>query len=255
MAYTVKQLSQLASVSIRTLHYYDEIGLLKPAYYGENGYRFYEEKQLLLLQQILFFRELGFDLSKIKRVLKCENFALISTLSSHKVVLKKEMERIEGLIQTIDKTIMHIKGEYKMQDYEMYLGFSKEKQTEYQEYLINRFGGKVKTSITESYDNLKNWNKADFAKSKLEYEHICRDLAELWKQSFAPNSQLVQEVISRHYEWLKNYWKPDRESYINLGEGYKGFEWKKVFQSYDSEHPKFATFLAEGMQFFAENNL
>ena len=67
MAYTVKELAQLSGVSVRTLHFYDEIGLLKPARVGENQYRYYEEEQLLALQQILFFRELGFELKKVAR--------------------------------------------------------------------------------------------------------------------------------------------------------------------------------------------
>ena len=69
MAYTVKQLATMSGVSVRTLHFYDETGLLKPAYNGSNGYRFYEEPQLLTLQQILFYRELGFELKKIERIL------------------------------------------------------------------------------------------------------------------------------------------------------------------------------------------
>ena len=63
MAYTVKKLAAISGVSVRTLHWYDEVGLLKPAYHGANGYRFYEEAQLLMLQQILFYRELGFELN------------------------------------------------------------------------------------------------------------------------------------------------------------------------------------------------
>ena len=62
MAYTVKKLAAMSGVSVRTLHFYDEVGLLKPAYHGANGYRFYEAPQLLTLQQILFYRELGFEL-------------------------------------------------------------------------------------------------------------------------------------------------------------------------------------------------
>src|SRR6185436_17829254 len=66
MAYTVKQVAAMSGVSVRALHFYDETGLLKPAYLGANGYRFYEEPQLLTLQQILFYRELGFELKQIK---------------------------------------------------------------------------------------------------------------------------------------------------------------------------------------------
>ena len=74
MAYTVKQVAAMSGVSVRTLHFYDETGLLKPAYHGANGYRFYEEPQLLKLQQILFYRELGFELKQIKRILGRRRF-------------------------------------------------------------------------------------------------------------------------------------------------------------------------------------
>ena len=74
MAYTVKQVAAMSGVSVRTLHFYDETGLLKPAYHGANGYRFYEEPQLLTLQQILFYRELGFELKEIKRILGRADF-------------------------------------------------------------------------------------------------------------------------------------------------------------------------------------
>ena len=74
MANTVNQVARMSGVSVRTLHVYDEVGLLKPAYVGANGYRFYEEPQLLTLQQILFYRELGFELKQIKRILGRADF-------------------------------------------------------------------------------------------------------------------------------------------------------------------------------------
>src|SRR5271169_1238869 len=116
MAYTVNKLAKLSGVSARTLHFYDEIGLLKPAYYGENNYRYYEEEQLLLLQQILFYRELGFQLNDIQKILKSESFDIIEALKSHKNVLKGDLERIQVLIKTIDKTIEHLKGKTKMKN-------------------------------------------------------------------------------------------------------------------------------------------
>ena len=80
MPYTVNKLARLSGVSSRTLRFYDEIGLLKPAFYGENQYRYYEEEQLLMLQQILFFRELGFPLSDIQRIIECDDFNKIESL-------------------------------------------------------------------------------------------------------------------------------------------------------------------------------
>src|ERR1700689_535953 len=83
MAYTVKQVAAMSGVSVRTLHFYDETGLLKPAYHGANGYRFYEEAELLTLQQILFYRELGFELKQIKQILGRTNL-LQSVCAGHR---------------------------------------------------------------------------------------------------------------------------------------------------------------------------
>src|SRR5215510_10721702 len=107
MAYTVKQVARMSGVSVRTLHFYDETGLLKPAYLGTNGYRFYEEPQLLILQQILFFRELGFELKQIKEILGRDDFEKVAALESHRKVLQENLTRTATLIETIDKTIQH----------------------------------------------------------------------------------------------------------------------------------------------------
>src|SRR2546430_7410401 len=114
MAYTVKQVAAMSGVSVRALHFYDETGLLKPARVGANGYRFYEEPQLLTLQQILFYRELGLELKRIKRILGRADFEKVAALQSHREVLEKNLSRTRRLIETIDKTINHLKGTRKM---------------------------------------------------------------------------------------------------------------------------------------------
>src|SRR5579864_3919060 len=124
MAYPVKQVAAMSGVSVRTLHFYDETGLLKPAYYGVNGYRFYEEPQLLTLQQILFYRELGFKLKQIQRILRRADFEKVAALESHRKALQKNLARTRTLIETIDNTIHHLKGTKKMKSEEMFLGFS-----------------------------------------------------------------------------------------------------------------------------------
>src|SRR6202046_894201 len=121
MAYTVKQVAAMSAVSVRTLHFYDETGLLKPAYLGANGYRFYQEPQLLTLQQILFYRELGFELKQIKEILGRDDFEKAAALQSHRKVLQKNLARMRTLIETIEKTIGHLKGMKKMKSEEMFL--------------------------------------------------------------------------------------------------------------------------------------
>src|SRR5688500_4899707 len=139
MAYTVRQVARMSRVSVRTLHYYDETGLLRPAYVGANGYRFYEEPQLLMLQQILFYRELGFELKQMKRILGRADFERIAALESHRKVLRKELARTRKLIETIDKTVEHLKGKKKMKSEELFVGFDPEEQARHERYLIERF--------------------------------------------------------------------------------------------------------------------
>src|ERR1041385_8569080 len=102
MAYTVKKLAKLSGVSVRTLHFYDELGLLKPARYGENGYRYYEKEELLRLQQILFYRELGFPLGEIAGLLSASREGQLRSLREHRRVLEKNERRTRELIRTID---------------------------------------------------------------------------------------------------------------------------------------------------------
>ncbi len=124
MTYTVKQVAALSGVSVRTLRFYDEMALLKPAYTQPNGYRIYEEAQLLMLQQILFYRELGFALKRIKQILNQPKFQKAAALQSHRKTLEQTVTRTRTLIETIDKTIQHLKGTKKMKSEELFTGFS-----------------------------------------------------------------------------------------------------------------------------------
>src|SRR5271165_2330468 len=136
--YTVKELAKLSGISDRTLRFYDEIGLLKPAFYGDNGYRYYEKEQLLTLQQVLFYRELGFELAMIQKIMASPEFDKAAALRSHRDHLVKETERTKDLICTIDKTLAHLERKVPMKDNEMYLGFDPKKQAQYEKEAIER---------------------------------------------------------------------------------------------------------------------
>ena len=239
-------------MSVRTLHWYDEVGLLKPAYYGSNGYRYYEEEQLLILQQILFFRELGFELKQIQKVLGRSDFDKMAALNSHRKVLHTHLERTRQLIKTIDKTIEHLKGTKKMKEQEMYYGFSKEKQAEYEKLIIERFGEKGKAHVEESKENVKNWSKTDWDDSKKEFDAICKELTALLKKGSKVDSKEVQTVISRHYQWLKRFWTPTKESYASHGRFIEESELRKAYEAYHSELPHF---IKEAIQTFTKTKL
>lgn len=138
----VKQLATIAGVSTRTLHYYDEIGLLKPSAVGDNGYRYYDETCMLRLQQILFFREMDFNLADIQEIINQPDFDMIQALSGHKENLYGQLAYLEKLLATIDNTISHIKGKLEMKPNELFEPFSEEKQKEYEEEVRQRYGDK-----------------------------------------------------------------------------------------------------------------
>src|SRR5690606_28279705 len=125
--YTVKQLARLSGVSVRTLHYHDEIGLLKPAFVGENRYRYYGRAELLRLQDILFHRELGVPLSAMADLLAQTGADRVAALEAHRAALLARLERSRRLVRTIDRTIAEIRGEEPMKDSDLYRGFSPEK--------------------------------------------------------------------------------------------------------------------------------
>jgi DNA-binding transcriptional MerR regulator len=252
MAYTVKKVAAMSGVSVRTLHFYDEAGLLKPAYLGANGYRYYEEAQLLMLQQILFYRKLGFELKEIKRILSRPDFDKVAALESHRKILRKNLAETRRLIQTIDDTIEHLKGTKKMKGQELFAGFDPAQQARYEQQLIDRFGDGMKERIEQSKKKVKNWTKADWEKSGTAFVEICQDLARLMGEGLAEDSPEVQAVIRRHYEWLKRFWTPDRESYAGHSRMIEDSELGKAYEPY---HPQLPKFIAAAIRIFAEKEL
>ncbi|HCJ1109650.1 TPA: MerR family transcriptional regulator [Legionella pneumophila] len=252
MRYTVTKLSKLSGVSSRTLRFYDEIGLLKPAFYGENQYRYYEEEQLLMLQQILFFRELGFPLSDIQRIISSDDFNKIEALNTHKSILQSSLERTETLIKTIDKTISHLRGKLIMRDAEMYDGFDPNKQQEHEKYMVNT-GIITQQQIDDSWNNVRHWKKDNWEQFKQEGEQLNQELAKAMSNHLKPADIEVQALIQRHYSWVKNFWTPTKESYIGLAQMYLDHPDYREF--YNKYHPNLVEYLIEAMGVFAERKL
>lgn len=204
------------------------------------------------MQQILFFRELGFELKQIQRILGRGDFDKMVALSSHRKVLLKNLKRTRQLIETIDKTIEHLKGNKKMNEPEIFYGFSKEKQAEYEKQIIERFGEKGKAHIEESRENIKNWSKSDWDRSKKEFDDICRELTRFLEKNFKAQSKEVQNVIRQHYQWLKQFWIPTKESYSGHGRFIEESDLRKPYEAY---HPDLPRFISEAIQIFAKNEL
>jgi len=245
MAYTVAKLAKISGVSVRTLHWYDEIGLLKPAYYGSNGYRYYEEEQLLMLQQVLFFRELGFELKQIQKILERNDFDKIIALNSHKKVLQQSIAKTKKLIETIDNTVKHLIGDKKMKEQELFSGFSKEQKAQFEKEIIERFGEQGKTHIEESKQNMKKLSKKEEENFKKEFADICEELTSLLEGNYEPDAEKVQAVISKHYQWLKNFWTPTKKSYADHGQFIADSDLRKAYEKFD---PRLPEFISKAMQ-------
>jgi DNA-binding transcriptional MerR regulator len=252
MAYTIKKLAVMSGVSVRTLHFYDEVDLLKPAYVGANGYRYYDEPQLLTLQQILFYRELGFELKQIKRILQNPGFDKVAALESHRKVLRKNLTRTRELIVTIEKTIEHIKGTKKMKTSELFAGFRPEQQAAHEQYLVERFGDDATQGIAQSKARVKSWTKADWQKSGETFHEICRDLVALLERREPAEAPGVQGVVRRHHRWIQQFWTPTRESYLGHSQLIADSDLRKAYEAHDSRLPEF---MVAAMRVFVEQEL
>jgi DNA-binding transcriptional MerR regulator len=215
MRYTVKQLAVLAGVSSRTLHFYDQIGLLKPEEYGANGYRYYGQAELLRLQQILFFKELEFSLAEIKATIDRPGFDTLQALRAHRETLQERAGRLARLIETVDKTILHLKGELEMTGSEFYQGFSEEKQREYQEEIRRRYGDR---ELKQSQQRWSSYDEQQRQAIQGDFRRIVTGLRE--RMPLGPDAPEVQALVGQLHAWLGNFYDCTLDVFEGLGRMY-----------------------------------
>jgi MerR family transcriptional regulator, thiopeptide resistance regulator len=253
MTLTVKELAKLSGVSVRTLHWYDEIGLLMPEHVGENHYRYYEQEQLLQLQQVLFFRELGFTLRDIKKLLAQTGFDKLNALSAHRRILEDNIARQSRLLETIDKTISHLKGEIDMERQELYYGFDSSRQKEYEQYIVTYQGLEAENLLKESKRRTAKWDGDEWDKVKAEGDAIHKALAHAIDEGLSPESDEVQAIIAQHYQLQNRFYEVSKEVYIGLTELYAQHpDFKKFFDAY---HPRMIEYIGKAMRYYADKNL
>jgi len=253
--YGVKEVSDLSGVSIRTLHHYDRIGLLKPAFRTEAGYRHYGESELLRLQQILFYRELDFPLTEIQQVLDDPDFDLVSALQSHKTALLARRERIATLLETLDSTIHHLTQGTDMKDpKQLYEGLPTEMGTSMRQEAIDAYGADL---VRQAEQYLLSLGKTAFNKLKDDFALHWRRLFDMRDQ--VPESEAVQEAIYQHYLMIRQFWGTvgqkdvQAEQYACLGDSYVQDERFTEFEG--KSHPDFGRFMQAAMRHYAEKGL
>jgi DNA-binding transcriptional MerR regulator len=244
--YTVKELSALAGVSVRTLHHYDQIGLLKPENRSEARYRYYGKKELLRLQQILFYRELDFPLHEIKEILDKEDFDLLSSLEYHRAQLKEKAEQLKQLLKTIDKTIEDLKSNQDMMtDKELYEGFPEEQAKAYRKEASERWG---EERVKQSEERIKKLGPKGWEELKLKGDAITREMASLIGKD--PRSVEVQTAIAKHYAYISNFYEVTEEIFRGLGKMY--VEDERFTATYEKYAKGLAGFMNEAMQAYCD---
>ena len=212
MEYTIQKLAKIAKISTRTLRYYDEIDLLKPHRINKSGYRIYEQTEINRLQQILFYRHLGFPLSEIKEIVSNPDFNEEKALQNHYQALMNQKEQLDQLIQNVYLTLKSYQGGIEMSNSQKFEGFKRELVEENEA----RFGKEVRDKYGEkqmegSYYKLKNLTLEQYN----EWESLRNQiLVQLGKamETKNPSSELAQELAQMHQHWLSYSWKIDKYS-------------------------------------------
>ncbi len=247
--YTVQQLARMAGVSVRTLHHYDQIGLLKPGARTDSGYRIYGEKELIRLQQILFYKELELPLQEVKRILDNPRFDPSQALKGHRKLLQKRIERYYCLIGTIDATLNRLEGEAEMlTDKELYKGFSKEKMGRYKREAREMFGEEI---VERTEQKIKKFSSEKWNEVKAEGDSIARLLSELMDRG-AGDSE-VQKVIERHHAWIENFYEAPADLYRGLGQLYATH--KDFRATYDNYRIGLADFFKSAIDYYCDHAL
>ena len=238
--YSVMQLARLAGVSVRTLHVYDKLELLKPSVRTEAGYRYYGEQELLRLQQILFYKELDMPLKAISEVLDDPGFDLVEALIGHKAALIARRDRLGVLLNTIDNTIDHLKNKTMSNFEKLYEGL--DDAAALRQEAIDQWG---EDTILRSETALLEMKPADLEQLKADQRAIDRRLRALVDED--PQSDAVQEQIARHYDVIRGFWG------MSAGQAIKAAAYKGLGELYAADErymtldgrpdPRFATFM------------
>ncbi|CFX95186.1 TipAS antibiotic-recognition domain [Syntrophomonas zehnderi OL-4] len=253
MEYTVQKLSRLAGISSRTLRYYDEIGILKPARINSSGYRIYGQNEVDRLQQILFYRELGVSLDHIKEMLTVPDFDRAAALRCHREKLLEKKAQLELLIMNVEKTLAAAEGRTKMSDQEKFQGF-KQKMIEENE---EKYGKEIREKYGE--ETVARSNQKFMAMTEEQYAEVTalearfRAILEEARQGGDPAGALAQQAADLHRQWLAYYWSEySKEAHAGVARMYVEDERFKVY--YDRTQPGTAEFLREAVLIYTGMN-
>lgn len=251
MEYTIKKLSVMAGISTRTLRYYDEIDILKPARINSSGYRIYGEREVDRLQQILFYKELGVGLDSIKEIITAPNFDEVNALKEHYKELLARKQQLDLLIENVEKTISSKEGRIKMSDKEKFEGFKKklveDNEKEFGREIREKYG---EEQVEKSNKQFMNMTEEQYK----ELEALGNEVLKTLKNAFKtgnPTGELGQEAAKLHAKWITFCWGAyNKEAHANLTQMYVDDERFKIY--YDKDQPGCAEFLRDAVKIYTE---
>ncbi|KRE53595.1 MerR family transcriptional regulator [Paenibacillus sp. Soil522] len=242
----VKEVAGLVGISVRTLHHYDEIGLLKPEKITESGYRLYSDQNLEMLQQILFFRELGYPLKKIKEIVSSPAFNRVEALQLHRRMLQDKRRQLEQMILTIDRTIQHARGEIEMTNEQKFEGFDFS-SSPYEQEARERWGDEAVDQSNAKLGKMTMQEQEELAGSM---NAIYAKLAAL--RSDSPESVHSQAAIKEWFILLNQMGSYSLEAFKGLGQMY--VDDARFTKNIDKFGEGLALFMRDAMAVYADKN-
>jgi len=252
MPYKIKEVADIVGVSVRTLHHYDQVGLLKPESVTTAGYRLYTDHDLERLQQVLFFKELGFNLQKIKEILDNPGFDRKRALQTQRELLLKKRQRLEAIIDSVEKTIESLEGGIEMSKKEMFEAFDmteiEKHQREYADEVKQKYGNSE--AYKESQKKTSGYTKDDWAAIQAKGNEIHRRIAELMDKD--PADPQVQKAIGDWRQHITDcFYTCTPEIFRGLGDLYVNDE--RFTANIDKTCPGLAKFMREAMHLYCNN--
>ncbi len=240
--YTVGKVAELSGVTIRTLHHYDEIGLLSPGGRSAAGYRIYEGSDLERLQRILFYRELGFTLDEISTIVDDPQTDALGHLRRQRRLLTGRIDRLGAMVDAIDYEMEARTMNIKLTPEERLEVFGEFRPEDYAEEAEQRWGD---TEVyKESQRRVSSYNKEDWQRLKTEEEEIRTRLAAAFKAGLAPDSEEAMAAAEAHRQHISRwFYECSYEIHRGLTEMYVSDE--RFRSNYDTQVPGLAAFIKD----------
>lgn len=248
--YKVKEVAELTGVSVRTLHHYDRIGLLKPEAVSIAGYRLYSEQNLERLQQILVFKEMDFSLLEIKEIIERPDFNRKENLRKHKELLLAKKKRLEEIIRTVEVTIDSIEGGYQMEGKDMFKGFDmkeiEEHQKKYSEEAKERYG---KETVEKVEKRTAGYSAEDWGNIQSKTDEIYRRIISRMDQG--PEDPEVQQAVAEWRQFITDhYYDCTLDIFRGLGDLY--VDDPRFTKNIDKYQKGLAAFFKEAIHYYCD---